>query len=267
MTYSPGVLHELLAHAARQWPNRTALTCRGTSATYAELAAAAERVAASLAARGTRRGDRLLISAPASTLLPAVLFGAARAGVAFSLLHEQVRGGSLDHVLADSEPVLMVTGDDDVRRSAEAAGVPAVSVEDLAAGPGRDVTLPAPPLPVDPVCLIYTSGTTSLPKAVVSTHQQMLFAVRAIASVLEYRSDDVVYSPLPLSFDYGLYQVFLSATAGSNLVMGAPTEVGPSLVGNLVRANATVLPAVPAVAEALSALLRRRPKPAPALRL
>jgi acyl-CoA synthetase (AMP-forming)/AMP-acid ligase II len=49
--------------------------------------------------------------------------------------------------------------------------------------------------------------------------------------------------------------------------MGAPTEVGPSLVGNLVRANATVLPAVPAVAEALSALLRRRPKPAPALRL
>jgi acyl-CoA synthetase (AMP-forming)/AMP-acid ligase II len=267
MTYAPRVLHELLGQAARQWPNRTALTCRGTSTTYAELAAAAERVAASLAARGTRRGDRLLINAPASTLLPAVLFGAARAGVAFSLLHEQVRGGSLDHVLADSEPVLMVTGDEEVRGSAEAAGVPAVSVEDLAAGPGRDVTLPPPPLPVDPVCLIYTSGTTSLPKAVVSTHQQMLFAAGAIAAVLEYRTDDVVYSPLPLSFDYGLYQVFLSVTAGSNLVMGAPTEVGPSLVGNLVRSGATVLPAVPAVAEALSALLRRRPKPAPALRL
>ncbi|WP_410586089.1 class I adenylate-forming enzyme family protein [Amycolatopsis sp. lyj-23] len=267
MTHSPRVLHELLDHAARLWPNRTALTCRDASVTYGELAAAAQRVAASLAARGARRGDRLLINAPASTLLPAVVFGAARAGVAFSLLHEQVRGSSLDHVLADSEPVLVVTGDEDVRRSADAAGVPSASVEDLAAGPGEDVALPAPPLPVDPVCLIYTSGTTSLPKAVVSTHQQLLFATAAIASVLVYRTDDVVYSPLPLSFDYGLYQVFLSVTAGSNLVLGAPTEVGPSLVRNLVRANATVLPAVPAVAEALSALLRRRPKPAPALRL
>lgn len=267
MTYAPRVLHELLDHAARLWPNRTALTCRGSSVTYDELSAAANRVAAALAGRGTHRGDRLLINAPASTLLPAVVFGAARAGVAFSLLHEQVRGASLDHVLADSEPVLVVTGDEDVRRSAETAGVPAVSVEELAAGPGRDVDLPAPPLPVDPVCLIYTSGTTSLPKAVVSTHQQLLFATGAIASVLEYRTDDVVYSPLPLSFDYGLYQVFLSVTAGSNLVLGAPTEVGPSLVRNLVNSGATVLPAVPAVAEALSALLRRRPKPAPALRL
>ncbi|NED46381.1 long-chain fatty acid--CoA ligase, partial [Amycolatopsis sp. SID8362] len=43
MTYSPRVLHELLDHAARLWPARTALTCRGDSVTYDELAAAAQR--------------------------------------------------------------------------------------------------------------------------------------------------------------------------------------------------------------------------------
>jgi acyl-CoA synthetase (AMP-forming)/AMP-acid ligase II len=119
---------------------------------------------------------------------------------------------------------------------------------------------------VDPVCLIYTSGTTSLPKAVVSTHQQVVFAAQAIQSQLSYRDDDVVYSPLPLSFDYGLYQLFLGAVSGAHVWLGQPAEVGPALARNLVRANATVLAAVPAVAEALARLLGRG-GPAPALRL
>ncbi|WP_079194976.1 AMP-binding protein [Streptomyces sp. CB02400] len=100
------------------------------------------------------------------------------------------------------------------------------------------------PLPVDPVCLICASGTTAMPKAVVSTHQQTLFAVHAIAERLRYRADGVVvvYRPLPLSFDYGLCQVFLSALAGSHVWLGSAAESGPALLANLVRSGATVPP-------------------------
>ncbi|KAK0874535.1 hypothetical protein LTR02_018375, partial [Friedmanniomyces endolithicus] len=69
-----------------------------------------------------------------------------------------------------------------------------------------------------------------MPKAVVSTHAQVLFAARAIQSQLAYRPDDVVFCCLPLSFDYGLYQVFLSALAGAELVLGSGADAGAGLL-------------------------------------
>jgi acyl-CoA synthetase (AMP-forming)/AMP-acid ligase II len=263
MTTQPpaALLHELLDEAAVHWPDRPAVTCDDRTITYLELAAASRRVAYWLAELGLGRGHRLLVSARTSTTVPVLVYAASRLGVAFSLLHEQVQGEQLEHVLNDSEPMLIVS--DSVPNRAT-AGQRGVRAEDLATvtarafdTEGKDGPLPTVPLSVDPVCLIYTSGTTSLPKAVVSTHQQMLFAVRAIQQVLGYRPDDVVYTPLPLSFDYGLYQLFLGACGGAHVWLGRPAEVGPPLLTNLLRSHATVLPAVPAVADTLGRLLRR----------
>ncbi|MGW1876258.1 class I adenylate-forming enzyme family protein [Streptomyces sp. NPDC001975] len=263
MTTQPpaALLHELLDEAAVRWPNRPAVTCQDRTVTYLELAAASRRVAHWLGELGLRRGHRLLVSAQASTTVPVLVHAASRLGVAFSLLHEQVRGEQLEHVLNDSEPMLVVSDSEPNQATAGRLGVRA---EDLATVTARAFDaesktgpIPTAPLSVDPVCLIYTSGTTSLPKAVVSTHQQMLFAVRAIQQVLGYRPDDVVYSPLPLSFDYGLYQLILGAGSGAHVWLGRPAEVGPPLLTNLLRSRATVLPAVPAVADALARLLRR----------
>ena len=268
----PTLLAHLLDDAAARWPDRPAVTSGGTTLTHAGLAEASHRLARLLADRGLRRGDRMVVVAGATPLTPALLYAAARVGVVFTLLHEQVRGRPLAHVLDDAEPVLVVGTDPAVVDAARAKGIDAVDTTTLAeaafTGESRPWT-PVPgdePLPVDPVCLIYTSGTTSLPKAVVSTHQQVVFAVRAIHSQLSYRDDDVVYSPLPLSFDYGLYQLFLGAAGGSHVWLGQPAEVGPALARNLVRAGATVLAAVPAVAEALARLLARGGA-VPALRL
>ncbi|MEV4443084.1 class I adenylate-forming enzyme family protein [Streptomyces sp. NPDC049577] len=269
------LLHDLLDAAAGTWPENPAVTCGERTLDYRELAAASHRLARRLHAGGLRRGQRIVVGAPSSVTVPVLVYAASRIGAAFSLLHEQVRGAQLEHVLADSEPALLVSDSPEAREAAAARGIRAVSVEEADAwafdtaadGDGTTGPLPRGPLAVDPVCLIYTSGTTSLPKAVVSTHQQAVFAVRAIQEVLGYRSDDVVYSPLPLSFDYGLYQLFLAACGGSRVWLGRPAEVGPPLLGNLLRSGATVLPAVPAVAEALTRLLRRARDRRPALRL
>ncbi|MFM9368739.1 class I adenylate-forming enzyme family protein [Streptomyces sp. Da 82-17] len=274
MSTHPTLLHDLLDRAAAHWPERPAVTSGEHTLDYRRLDAASRKLAAWLRAAGIERGDRLVICAPGHVALAALVYAASRAGVAFSLLHEQVRGLQLDHVLDDCEPALLVTDDPDSQAAAQRRGVRTATVDAVAAcafadgpAPEAPAALPAPPLAVDPVCLIYTSGTTSLPKAVVTTHQQLAFAVEAIQSVLAYRPDDVVYSPLPLSFDYGLYQLFLSTRAGARLWLGRPAEVGPALLGNLVRASATVLAAVPAVADALSRLLRRARTERPPLRL
>jgi acyl-CoA synthetase (AMP-forming)/AMP-acid ligase II len=56
----------------------------------------------------------------------------------------------------------------------------------------------------DVAVLIYRSGSTAAPEAVVCPHAQMIFAAAAINSMLGYRHDDVVFCRLPMSFGYGV---------------------------------------------------------------
>jgi acyl-coenzyme A synthetase/AMP-(fatty) acid ligase len=263
------LLHELVDAAARDWPDRPAVSTKSEALTHRELADASVRAAAWLRVLGVRRGHRVVVVGASSVLVPILVYALSRIGAAFSLLHEQTRGSALTHVLEDCEPVLLIADEDDALAAARDRGILAV-----ASGEVREHVADQPeadcgpgPLAVDPVCLIYTSGTTARPKAVVSTHQQVVFAIGAIQSALGYRREDVVYCPLPLSFDYGMYQLFLGAVSGAHVRVGLPAEVGPSLLRNVVEAGATVLASVPAVAETLARLLRRPGAHVPALRL
>ncbi|MFJ1649446.1 class I adenylate-forming enzyme family protein [Streptomyces sp. NPDC088258] len=262
---SPEVLHSLLDETAAARPEQPALSTATGSLTYGELAVATLSAAHRLRAEGVRRGDRVVITTPDAVSVAIALHAASRVGALFSVLHEQVRDKPLEHVLTDCEPAVMVTDDPGAGATAEAHGVRVL--DPVALRRAVPTTEPLPePLPVDGACLIYTSGTTSLPKAVVSTHQQMLFAARAIQSMLGYRADDVVYSPMPLSFDYGLYQLFLSFLAGARLHVGSVAEVGPPLLRSLERSGATVLASVPSVTDRLAWLVRRA-RSVPRLRL
>jgi acyl-CoA synthetase (AMP-forming)/AMP-acid ligase II len=262
----PWLLHALLDSAAERFPRRTALTTQQGSLTYGELAAASVRAAGHLAERGVRRGERVVITAADGLATAAALYAVSRLGAAFSVLHEQVRGGPLEHVLRDCEPLLLVTDDPQAGETARRAGTAYLPLAELLrsgeeadaptrSGSGAPAGIGA--LAVDPLCLIYTSGTTSLPKAVVSTHQQVLFAASAIHSRLNYRSDDVIFCPLPLSFDYGLYQLFLAALSGAQLYLATAAEAGPPLLRALESSGATVLAGVPSVSDRLAWLLGR----------
>jgi acyl-CoA synthetase (AMP-forming)/AMP-acid ligase II len=270
------LLHDLIDRAAARHADAEAVRTADGRLTHGELAAASRAAAAWLHEHGVRRGDRVVVVAPSDARVPVLVYAASRLGAPFALLHEQTRGRALAHVLEDAGPALLVTDDPDGRAAAGERGIRAVPLAEvpltevpLAEAAGADAELPGGrgPLPVDPVCLIYTSGTTAAPKAVVSTHQQALFAVRAIHSQLEYGPDDTVYCPLPLSFDYGLYQLFLGAVSGARVRLGRPAEAGPALLRNLEECGATVLASVPAVAETLARLLRRTPRHRLALRL
>ncbi|MFD9336638.1 class I adenylate-forming enzyme family protein [Streptomyces sp. NPDC060028] len=267
------LLHDVLDSAAERWPDRPAVSRLGSTATYAELRDASLRLAAWLHSEGASQGRRLVISLPPGPLVPALVFAASRVGAVYTVLHEQVVGAPLEHVLGDCEPTLVVADGASVLDTVRALGINAVTAPQaqarafpVPAAPAHSAQMLPAPLAVDPLSLIYTSGTTSAPKAVVSTHQQAVFAAQAIQQVLDYRADDVVYCPLPLSFDYGLYQLFLGALSGSHIVLGSAAEAGPALLRNLLESGATVLPAVPSVAESLAWLLKRASR-RPALRL
>ncbi|MBV9447416.1 MAG: acyl--CoA ligase [Streptosporangiaceae bacterium] len=257
------LLHQLLDQAASRFAAEQAITLDGRSLTYEQLTCASMKAAAWLRRQGVRRGDRVVLAAPPRAVSVPLIYGCSRLGAVFVILHEQVRGQGLVHVLDDAQPRLLITDDEAGRQQAAnrnidtlATGDAAMSIDRCAARPdaGDEGT---GPLPVDPACFIYTSGSTGMPKAVVSTHSQMVFAAQAIQSQLRYCAADVVFAAPPLSFDYGLYQVFLAAQAGAHVWLATAADVGPSLVRNLRQSGATILPALPSLADNLARMLDR----------
>lgn len=94
----------------------------------------------------------------------------------------------------------------------------------------------------------------------VCTHRQVVFAARAIARRLDYGPRDVVLAALPLSFDYGLYQLLLAAIGGSEVVLA--DAAAPVRVLTVLREHrVTVMPVVPSLAEMLCRLAARGTPP------
>src|SRR5207248_3016426 len=63
---------------------------------------------------------------------------------------------------------------------------------------------------LDLACLIYTSGTTGEPKGVMCDHSNVVFACESVIQYLGSSESDVILNFLPLSFGYGLYQLFMT---------------------------------------------------------
>lgn len=264
------VLHEMLDAAAARFADRTAVRHGDTALDYRTVSEHSERLAGWLVSLGVRRGDRVIIALPVDVAAPPLLFACSRAGAVFVMQRPDTPEVIAAHVLDDAVPALVISDAEIVCELAERRGIPHRGLADVrtAATSASPLGLaPDAPIAVDPVSFVYTSGSTAMPKAVVSTHQQVTFAAAAIQSQLEYRPDDIVYCPLPLSFDYGLYQLYLCTLAGAELRLSTADSAGHRLLVELHDAGATVLPAVPSLAANLARLLSRRATPLPRLRL
>ena len=265
----PLLLHDLLDRAASGHPDADAVSDGIRTVTYRWLADASRGLAGWLVTRGVKRGDRVILAMPPSVLTPALLYGCSRAGAVFVIAGDRAPAAVVAHMVTDAEPALVVTGSEQIREVADDRGVTVATLAEVTAvaDAAQDGQAPVPPLAVDPACFLYTSGSTGLPKAVVCTHAQMTFAATAVASQLGYASGDVIYVALPLSFDYGLYQIFLAALSGAQVHLGSAAQAGTQLVAGLRDTGATILPAVPSLADGLSRLLGRPGARPPALRL
>ncbi len=259
------LLHDLLDAAPT---GRPAIRHAGGTLTYGELRDRSLGLASWLASRGVGKGDRIVVQAANHPQSAALLYAASRLGAIFTHLHPAAQPYQLRHVLTDCEPALVIAGQECLDAARASAATDVCCLQELPAdlGPSR-AAASQPARPEDPACLIYTSGSTAMPKAVVAPHAQMIFAVRAIQERLKYREDDAVFCALPLSFDYGLYQILLCALSGAQLVLGGAGDAGPALLATLSRERITVAPLVPAMAGTLARLLERGGPPDPGLRL
>ncbi len=247
--------------------------CGGERRTYGEMAAAMQATAAALAAVGVRPGDRVAVLLPNRIEAVELFFGCARLGAVQVPLNVFLKGEFLRYQLADCGAQTIVLDADrlaalepllghlpDLRRIVTVGGVdrPArvtreIIVYDalLAARPGR--TLPPAPSAPDLCSILYTSGTTGMPKGCMVTHGYLVHSGEVFADSLMggLRPDDVFFSTMPLFHITGMAGGVLTP-----LVKGISAAVEPhfsasAFCGRLIETGATVTMGTGSMAHAL----------------
>jgi long-chain acyl-CoA synthetase len=98
---------------------------------------------------------------------------------------------------------------------------------------------------LDLAALIYTSGSTGVPKGVMLSHANILSAAASITTYLDNTESDIILDVLPLSFDYGLYQVLMAFKIGGTIVLERGFTYPHAVLETLAREHVTGFPIVP----------------------
>ncbi len=173
---------------------REAIRFDDRSLSYRDLAGAAGTVSERVA--GTHRVAVWATSSPQTCVAVA---GAVMAGVSLVPINPKAGERELTHIVADSEPALILV-EPGVELPAALAGVP---VHEVSLEPGSG-EFPAEPEGEAPALIVYTSGTTGAPKGVVLPRRAIGSNLDAVAEAWEWTGEDVLVHALPLFHVHGL---------------------------------------------------------------
>jgi malonyl-CoA/methylmalonyl-CoA synthetase len=217
--------------------DRVALAFPDRSLTYAQLAAAAGRVAAQLA--GT--GRAAVIAEPRiETAVAAV--GALQAGVPLVPINPKSGSSELAHIAADAAPeVLLVALGTEVP---EALAELRRAVIDLDGVHGVAPASPADGQDDDPALIVYTSGTTGAPKGAVMPRRAIASNLDALADAWGWTESDIVAHALPLFHVHGLVIGILGPLRRGGRAMHLG-RFSPEAVTEALAGEATMLFGVP----------------------
>jgi fatty-acyl-CoA synthase len=240
-------LGDLLRRTAARLPDKPAIRCGATAWTYREFDAIVNRLARGLAEGGAGApvcaGDRVAVLARNSHAFAALRFALARLGAVLVPINFMLNADEVAYILKHSDARLLALGPDlvELGRAAAAKGT---SVEHMLWLEGEDPAEPpagmrtfagllsddasAPAVELDSRMLaqiIYTSGTESLPKGAMLTHEAVCWEYVSCVIEGEIAESDTMLHALPL-YHCAQLDVFLGPAiyvGASSVITGKPT--------------------------------------------
>jgi amino acid adenylation domain-containing protein len=231
---------------------------------YDALLARAAGMATHLAKQGVAPGDRVAVFLDRNPDAVAGIFGVLAAGGTVIVIGERSRPRQVEHVLGNCGAGVLISSADMLSRQPRALKTTA-RVLDVGDVTDRGGGPPVPREASDPAVIIYTSGTSGLPKGVTHTHANMKVGVESCVRYLGLRADDRVASLLSLGTVYGLNQLLSSVTVGARILLQR-SPLASQIDSELRAQGVTVMAGVPPLWLQLLAVPAFREEPIPTLR-
>ncbi len=258
-------LGDVLRRTAARLPDKPAIVCGGVQWRYADFDRICNRLANGLAAIGVRAGERIAILSRNSHAFAALRFALARLGAVLVPINFMLNASEAAYILRHAGARLLCVGPDLVELG-KAAAQQDTQVERLVWLPGEDpATAPDGLLTFDALLsdditppavavesstllqIIYTSGTESLPKGAMLTHDAVLWEYVSCIVEGEIDETDRLVHALPL-YHCAQLDVFLGPAVyvgATNVITGKPTP--DNILALLARHRANSFFAPPSI--------------------
>lgn len=241
-------LGQLLAQSAQLYGDRIALICLGKRVSFKELYFRAYALTKKLHAKGVKPRDRVLLFFENSIEFYIGYFAIAQAGAVVAPLNTFLREKELEHIIRDAHPRLMIASKELIARLAEdhIENLPELLTEDDMAMNDvvQEHTIEVPPSYLQPdemAALLYTSGTTGLPKGVMlSARNIMVNCIEGITRLgIGLVKDERAFGVLPLFHSFAQ-----TACVWGSILMGATVIVVPKIERRYIMEGLTHKPTV-----------------------
>lgn len=224
-------VYGLLERAVSAYKDKEAIYDMKRRVTYQELKKDVERLAVTLNNLGIKKGDRIAVSLPNWYETAVIFFAVGKIGAVLVPFNHKYKTQEVEYILKNSEPKALIVSEEFDKnfglKEAQSLVPLLISVRFTRDGlhsyeehiDGNDMEVEMD-VDNDLFCILYTSGTTGLPKGVMITHRGVVQSANTLAGELRCTEQDVFVISAPLFHIFGMAcNLFCAVSARARMVL------------------------------------------------
>ncbi|KAA9001604.1 amino acid adenylation domain-containing protein [Paenibacillus spiritus] len=260
-------IHDLFSEAAARWKDRTAVCFDGRELSYSELDAESNRLARLLRQEGVSRGELVGVLMDKSEFLPVALLGILKSGAAYVPLDPLQPLLRLKEIAVQARLRTVVIHSGSAGKANQLAeGTPLLKkIVPVNEGLFRCSSEPLESVNTteDLACVLFTSGTTGVPKGVMLHHRGLVNSLASNYREFGLNENDRYLNVSPYGFDMSLFEIFSPLLGGGCLCLLPSSDVqDPWIIArSLEQYRITVWNSVPTTWSLWTNLLGPRLRP------
>jgi amino acid adenylation domain-containing protein len=239
----PPALGDIVRPAASNWPDRQAIHDGRSGLTFGELERQARAFACWLGEQGVGSGDRVVILAEKSAIMPVLALGVWKSGAVYVPLDATQPILRLRSLLARLRPSAVIALDDREPSVADVRWIGQAQLEAILSGPSPN-RLAVAKRPEDTAYIIFTSGSTGEPKGVEISVGSLMAYFRNHNEVLRFTPASRGFSLAPFHFDVSIEDTLLPLSLGAFVYQFRGMHAGAIMRAVIRRERITHLIAV-----------------------